>query len=340
MTNTTITSIDTATRLLRANDGKEIKYQKCLAATGARLAHLEVPGAELTGIYYLRTYVQANNLLTQLKTAKRSDQVVIVGAGFIEIEISAAVLHHNIRHVTIVFSEAFIGKGELPRQIAKVYEDSLVSRGVQLIRNENVTEFGGEHGMVSSVFLSDGRKLPADLVIIGGETQPATDIFQGKVALSHGGIKVDAKMKSSVDGLFACGDVATFPVRCYMERSRLEHVRAARVTAMQAARSMLDVEQKDIDFVPVYYWRIFNYSCEIYGRKTKHEHCFGLEPEVCSQFGCVWVTSSRQVSGVLIDGATLEAKKKISRLVRQKKVLFPELLEADQSAALMVYILS
>merc|ERR1719233_2107897 len=254
--------------------------------------------------------------------------------------ISAAVLHHNIRNVTIVFPEAFIGKGQFPPKIANVYEDALLSRGVKLLRNESVMEFCGEHGIISSVCLSDGQKLPADLVVVGCQTQGNTHIFEGNVALDKGGIKVDAKMKASADGLFACGDVATFPVRCYGERCRLEHVRAARVTAMQAARSMLDVEQKDIDFVPVYYWRIFNYSCEIYGRKTKHEHCFGLEPEVCSQFGCVWVTSSRQVSGVLIDGATLEAKKKISRLGRQKKVLFPELLEADQSAALMVYILS
>merc|ERR1719233_1364566 len=240
----------------------------------------------------------------------------------------------------MVFPEACIGGGQLPPQIARVYEDALVSRGVKLIRNENVTEFDGEEGVVTSVCLSDGQKLQADLVIIGGETRANTDIFEDKVAMEKGGIRVNGKMKSSVDGLYACGDVATFPVQYQRERSRLEHVRAARVTAMQAARSMLEIEQKDISFVPVYYWRIFNYSCEIYGRKTKHEHCFGLEPEVCSQFGCVWVTSSRQVSGVLIDGATLEAKKKISRLVRQKKVLFPELLEADQSAALMVYILS
>jgi len=340
MTNTTVTSINTELRLLRTNDGKEIKYQKCLAATGARPTYLKVPGAALTGIHYLRTYAQANNLLTQLRTAKTSDQVVVLGAGFIETEIATAVLHHNVRHVTIVFPEACIGTGQLPPQIASVYEDALVSRGVKLIRNENVTEFGDVQGMIRSVCLSHGQKLPADLVIVGGETRPNTDIFQGKVALDKGGIKVDGKMRSSVDGLFACGDVASFPVRCYRERCRLEHVRAARVTAMQAARSMLDVEQKDIDFVPVYYWRIFDFSCEIYGRATEHVHCFGIEPEVGSHFGCVWVTSSGEVSGVLIDGASLEAKKKISRLVRQKKVLCPELLEADQSAALLVYILS
>jgi len=323
MTNTTVTSIDTDARLLRTSNGKEIKYQKCLAATGARSTYLKVPGAELTGIHYLRSYVQANNLLTQLKTAKPSDQVVIVGAGFIETEVSAAVLHHNVRNVTIVFPEAFIGKGQFPSQIASVYEDALLSRGVKLIRNESVMEFCGEHGIISSVCLSDGQKLPADLVIIGCETQGNTDIFEGKVALDKGGIKVNAKMKSSVDGLFACGDVATFPVRCYGERCRLEHVRAARVTAMQAARSMLDVEQKDIDFIPVYYWRIFDFSCEIYGRSTKHIHYFGLDTEVGSTFGCVWVTNSREVSGVLIDGAPMEAKKEDLQVVAEERSSLP-----------------
>jgi len=340
MTNTTVTSIDTQAKMLRTINGNLIKYQKCLAATGARPIYPKVPGAELTGIHYLRTYVQANNLRTQLKTAKSSDQVVIVGAGFIATEISAAVLHHKLRNVTLVFPEAFIGKGQLPPQIATVYENALLSRGVKLVRNECVVEFGGENGIIRSVCLSDGQKLPADLVVVDCETQANSDIFEGKVVMDKGGIKVNAKMKTSADDLFACGDVATFPVRCYRERCRLEHVRAARVTAMQAARSMLDVEQKDIDFIPVYYWRIFDFSCEIYGRSTKHVHYFGFDSEVRSTFGCVWVTNSREMSGVLIDGASLEAKKKISRLLRQKEVLCRELLEADQSAALMVYILS
>merc|ERR550534_3218402 len=122
------------------------------------------------------------------------------------------------------------------------------------------------------------------------------------------GIKVNGMMQSSVQDLYACGDVATFPIICHGENNRLEHVRAARATSMHAVRSMMGIAQKDIDFLPVFYSRFLDFKWEMAGKRTTNTLFFGLRPKAGSKFGCVWLTNDNKLCGIFLEGGSSEDK--------------------------------
>jgi len=344
MTNTTVIDVDLKEKLISTKDGKKIKYGKCLAATGARpiyLSDFNVPGSKLDGLYYIRSYVQAKALLTRLEEAKSNEQVVIVGGGYIGTEMAAAIIHHNLTDIKMVFPEECVVERVFPQEVAQVYEDALTSKGVKLLKSGKMVDgFEGKDGTVDTVVLKDGEKLHADLVVVGVGARPNMELFKGKVEEEKRGIKVDGQMKSSVDDFYACGDLATFPIKVHGETNRLEHVRAARETARQAARSMMGLEQPDLDFLPVFYSRIFNFAWEMVGKKTDKALLFGLGPNRGSKFGCVWLYNDNRLSGVLLEGGSKDDKQNIADLARKQEALPAELLEADASEKLMAYVLA
>jgi len=344
MTNTTVTEVDFKEKLIKTQDGKKIKYVKCLAATGARpvyLSDFKVPGSDLKGLYYIRSHVEAKALLTRLEEAKSNEEVVIVGGGYIGTEMAAAIIHHGLKDIKMVFPEECVVERVFPQEIAQIYEDALTSKGVKLLKSgKMVAGFEGKDGLVDTVVLRDGQKLHADIVVVGVGARPNMELFKDKVETDKRGIKVDGQMKSSVDDLYACGDLATFPIKCHGETNRLEHVRAARATAMHAARAMMGIEQNDIDFLPVFYSNIFNFRWEMVGKKTDKTLLFGLGPNRGSKFGCVWLYDDNRLAGVLLEGGSSQDKRNIAELARKQEALPAELLEDDASEKLMAYVLA
>jgi len=344
MTNTIVADVDLKAKVIETQDGKKIKYDKCLAATGARpvyLSDFKVPGSDLKGLYYIRSYLEAKALLTRLEEAKSNEEVVIVGGGYIGTEMAAAIIHHGLTDIKMVFPEECVVARVFPQDIAQVYEDALTSKGVKLLKSGKMVDgFEGKDGIVDTVVLKDGQKLHADLVVVGVGARPNMELFKEKVEVDKHGIKVDGQMKSSVEDFYACGDLATFPIKCHGETNRLEHVRAARATAMQAARAMMGIEQNDIDFLPVFYSRIFKFSWEMVGKKTDKTLLFGLGPNRGSKFGCVWLYDDNRLSGILLEGGDREDKKKIAMLARKQEALPAELLEDNASEKLMAYVLA
>jgi len=345
MTSTTVSDVDLKNKVIKTKCGKEVQYEKCLAATGARPVYLtdfKLPGAELAGLFYLRSYAQAKALRMRLEEAKSDEEVVIVGGGYIGSEMAESVLHHNLKNITLVFpGDSIIGR-VFPPKFARVYEDALLSRGVELLKGKRVSGLEGEDGRVTTVVLNDGSKLHADIVIVGVGARVNNELFIDKVEFEARGIKVDGQMKSSVEDFYACGDVATFPVKCHGNIQRLEHVKAARQTSQHAARAMLGIEQDDIDFLPIFSSGLFYLSWEMYGKKADKEIFFGFGPdkEVSEQFGCVWLTNDNELKGILITGASKDKRARLEELARKQEAIPLELLEADASEKLLSYVLT
>jgi len=344
LTNTTVSDVNLKNKMIKTKNGREIKFEKCLAATGGRairLSDFNQPGAELDGIFYIRSYLEAKTLRTRLEEGKREEHIVIVGGGYIGTEMADCIVHYNFQSVTMVCSGEYIIDRVFPPEIAKIYEKALTERGITLLKGTRVSGFEGDGGKVNTVLLNNEQTLKADIVIVGVGGRANTELFQNQVDMEMRGIKVDGQMRSSVDDVYACGDIATFPIKCYGEMNRLEHVRSARATAMQAARSMLGIEQKDIDLVPVFYSRFFDLDWEMYGKKTGRTFLFGLNPDSIDQkqFGCVWLDNENRLFGVLMQGTSKEDGKRLEELVRKQDVVPGKLLESGATDELKAYIL-
>ncbi len=237
-----VTAIDPGEGSVRLDSGRAISYGALLVATGAEPRRLPVRGGDLAHVHYLRTLEDSRSIIAALSDVNRA---VIVGAGFIGLEVAASLRHRDI-DVTVVAPEEIplahaIGE-TLGRYVADLHRD----HGVEFRLGRGVTEIGE-----SEVLLDDASALPADLVVVGIGVVPRTELADAAGLAVDGGIVVDDRLRSSDPRIWAAGDVARYPGPDG-EPVRVEHWVLAERQGQTAARNILG---HDVAFTqPPFFW--------------------------------------------------------------------------------------
>ena len=216
--------------------GHTLTFDRLALTVGARPKRLALPGAELDGICYLRKVDDAVQVRSRLTTAQN---VVVVGGGFIGLE-AAAVARSQGKAVTVVEAADRL----IPRAVAPVvsdfYRQAHIRRGSTVVLAAEVTGFDGRQGRVTGVKLADGRRLPADLVLVGIGVAPRTELADQLGLDCDGGILVDAYARTSEPFVVAAGDCTVLPHPLTGKGMvRLESVQNAVSQAKAAASSLL-----------------------------------------------------------------------------------------------------
>jgi NADPH-dependent 2,4-dienoyl-CoA reductase/sulfur reductase-like enzyme len=221
-------------------------YDAALLATGAVPVRPNIPGATLNNVFVLRSREDADAILAQ---AERSERAVVLGASFIGMEVAASLRERGL-DVTVVGKETAPFEKQLGAQIGNAFVSLHQRKGVTFRLGQEIQALEGD-GNVRSVALSNGERLPADLVVIGFGVRPVTDYLHGVPLNEDGSVTVDATLKVS-DGLFAAGDIARFPH--HGQPIRVEHWRVAEQHGRIAALNMAGHSVR-YDAVPVF-WTI------------------------------------------------------------------------------------
>ncbi|MEQ8400984.1 MAG: FAD-dependent oxidoreductase [Roseitalea porphyridii] len=257
------TGFDTTQRTLALDDGRTLAYSKLLLATGTRARTLPLPGSNLDGVVTLRGLDDSKRIRDRLRRARR---VVIVGGGFVGMEVAAAVRAMDGapgRHVTVVEAQSRI----LKRAVAPALSDYLhrlhTSNGVEILTDTGVARFAGD-GRVDRVELADGTGLSADLVLLSAGAQPEIDLAASAGLKIDRGIVVDTACRTSASRVFAAGDCTVFDSRRYGKRIGLESVQNACDQAKHAAGAMLG-EPVEYDPVPWFWSDQYDVKLQIAG---------------------------------------------------------------------------
>jgi 3-phenylpropionate/trans-cinnamate dioxygenase ferredoxin reductase subunit len=200
-------AVDRARKCVILEDGSELEYSHLVFAVGARNRPLPVPGADLGGVYFLRTLDEAQGLRARINTAKK---VVVIGAGFIGLEFAAAANKCGAKVTVVEFLERPMARALSP-QMAAIYTREHACRGVELLFNTQVTKLNGNNGHVQSVETADGKIIEADLVVVGIGVIPNTEIAEAAGLEVRNGIVVNEQMLTSDPNISAIGDVAAHP---------------------------------------------------------------------------------------------------------------------------------
>ncbi|XP_062166649.1 monodehydroascorbate reductase, seedling isozyme [Alnus glutinosa] len=320
---TEIVKADLAAKILISAAGETFKYQILVIATGSsviRLTDFGVQGADAKNIFYLREIDDADKLIEAFK-AKKNGKAVIVGGGYIGLELGA-VLEMNNFDVSMVYPEPWCMPRLFTSGIAAFYEGYYKNKGIKIIKGTVAVGFTSDsNGEVKEVKLKDGRVLEADIVVVGVGGRPLTTLFKGQVEEEKGGIKTDAFFKTSVTGVYAVGDVATFPLKLYNELRRVEHVDHARKSAEQAVKAIKASEEgktiEEYDYLPYFYSRSFNLSWQFYGDNVGDSVLFGdNNPESPNpKFGSYWIKDGKVV-GAFLESGSPEENKAIAKVAR------------------------
>lgn len=232
---TTATTIDPAAHTVSLPDGSTISYDKLALATGSRSRRLDIPGSDAEGVHYVRTVDQAAALLRTLAADKK---LVVVGAGWIGLEIAASARGFDVE-VTVLEHAGLPLESTLGPEMGEVFAALHRQNGVDLRTGTDVTAISVDGAHASGVTLSDGTVIPADAVLIAVGALPNTELASEAGIDVDNGVLVDAGLQSSDPDVVAVGDIAAAQHPILNTRIRVEHWANALNQPATAAETML-----------------------------------------------------------------------------------------------------
>ena len=218
-----VTAIDRGQRRLRLASGMEFSWDHLVFATGAGCRPLAVPGAELDGVLALRTLADADDRRQRLNEAS---EVVIVGAGFIGLEFAAVALARGTRVHIVEVTRQPMGR-VVSAPVSRFFTEAHIGWGAEVALGAGVVRILGAGGRVTGVETTDGRRIPADLVLICIGVIPNTTLARDAGLAVDDGVIVDEYLVTSDPAISAIGDCANFPTPFAPGRVRLEAVQNA-----------------------------------------------------------------------------------------------------------------
>jgi len=233
LVHTGVTSLDAASRRLELDDGTSMTPDAVLIASGALPRRLEAPGAELPGVFTLRSWSDCDAVIAAVAGAARA---IVIGASFIAMETAAALRERGLE-VTVVAPDETPLAAQLGREVGELLRARHEERGVRFALGRTIARFEGDQ-RVRAAQLDDGRRLEADLVVVGVGVTPATAFVVNAARSDDGGLDVDDELRVNDNGVWAAGDVACYPERHVGGRVRIEHWRLAEQHGRAAAASM------------------------------------------------------------------------------------------------------
>jgi len=261
-----VTAIDRPGRCLRLASGGAIECDHIVLATGARFRPLPVPGAELDGIFALRTLADADILRERLPDAR---EVVVVGAGFIGLEFAAVAIGAGAPVHIIEVTHHPMGR-VVSAQTSRFFTEAHRDWGAVISLGSGVARILGDGRRATAVEASDGRILPADLVLICIGVLPNAELAGDTGLAVDNGIVVDEYLATGVPAISAIGDCANFPTRFASGRVRLESVQNA-VDQARAVAAQIAGKPAPYDKVPWFWSDQRDLKLQIAGLTAGHD---------------------------------------------------------------------
>jgi 3-phenylpropionate/trans-cinnamate dioxygenase ferredoxin reductase subunit len=235
------TSIDRDAKAVAFDDGSRERYDQLVIATGSRVRRLDVPGADLEGVRYLRNIADVDALKTDFAPGRR---IAVIGGGYIGLEAASVAKKLGAEPVVIEAMDRLLARVAVP-ELSAFYLDAHRSRGVSVELGAQVAKilskggglFGGRKG-VSGVKLGDGRSIACDSALVGIGVLPNQEIAADAGLATGNGIVVDAECRTSDPAVFAIGDCAAQENWLTGLRQRLESVPNALDQAKHAAAAI------------------------------------------------------------------------------------------------------
>ena len=225
--------VDGAERVLLLDDGREVRADGVVLATGAAARNL--PGTDgLAGVHTLRTLDDARALRDELALGGR---LVVIGGGFIGAEVASTAYALGL-DVTVIEAAPTPLAGPLGETMGGIVSALHEAHGVRLLCGAGVKGLSGED-RVDAVLLEDGRTVPADIVVVGVGARPCVEWLEGSGVELDNGVKCGADGRTGVAGVVAVGDCASwYDPRAGFHR-RVEHWTGARERPDAAVAALL-----------------------------------------------------------------------------------------------------
>jgi 3-phenylpropionate/trans-cinnamate dioxygenase ferredoxin reductase subunit len=314
------TRIDARTRTLHLADGRALRYDRLVLATGARPRRLGLPGAELA--LMLRTFEDSVALR---ELFHRGARIAIVGGGFIGLELAASARALGCA-VQVVEAAPRVLQRATPPEISTIIAERHQREGVEIFTGVGVTGFA-RAGAAEIVALADGRRLEADAIVVGVGAAPETSLATSAGLAIDNGVAVDGRLRTSDPDIFAVGDCASFPHPLFGgRRMRLEAWRNAFDQGAFVARALLGADA-EYEAVPWFWSDQYDLCLQIAGLPDA-----GVETVSRDLGGGAWLLFHLAADGRLVGVSGVGPLGKIAKEVRVGEMLIASRARPDAAA--------
>src|SRR3954447_12787381 len=255
-TRTSVMALDPNERTAALQSKETVAFGQALLATGAMVRRLQVDGAQLDGIHYLRALGNADTLRRDIEDAER---IVCVGGSYIGSEVAASLTELGKR-VTILMQEAHPLERQFGARAAARFRAILEAHGIDIVGDDEVERFEAatpgvcDAGRVARVVTKGGRTLACGAVVCGVGAQPDVMLARksGLALGDLGGVKCNSRLRTSAERVYAAGDICEYDSVIHGRVMRIEHEEVAAAQGATAARNMLGADAAH-DVVPYFF---------------------------------------------------------------------------------------
>ena len=313
MTGTTVTAIEPESSRVTLDGGGELAYDKLLLTTGSEPRRIQAPGAELEGIYYLRSLADCDVLRRKLDDSGR---VAVVGAGWIGSEFAASARQLGLE-VTVIDPLALPNERIFGPEVGSFYRDVHVQHGVEMLLDQALEAFEGD-GAVARVRTTAGKVVECDFAVVGIGITPRVQLAADAGLTVDNGIAANERLEASAPGIFAAGDVANAWHPFYEQRIRVEHWSNALNQGPAAARAMLG-EDVSYDRIPYFFSDQYDVGMEYSGYATSWDQVVFRGDRVGGEFVAFWLSEGRVVGGMNVN--VWDVNQHVQELIRSRRAV-------------------
>ncbi|WP_026924039.1 NAD(P)/FAD-dependent oxidoreductase [Glycomyces arizonensis] len=263
-TGTRAIALDTGRHRVGLEDGDEVAYDKLVLATGSTPRRLPVPGAEASGVHYLRTREDSDAIRSTFGPGRR---LVVIGGGWIGLEVAAAARGAGTE-VCVVEAADLPLSAALGPELAVVFADLHRANGVDLRLSTRLNAVLTDGGRAVGVELDGGERIDADGIVVGIGAVPQTGLAEAAGLAVDDGVLVDASLRTSDPDVYAVGDIANHDHPALGRRMRVEHWAAALNQPSVAAAALLGGAERYTE-LPYFYSDQYDLGMEYIGHSPE-----------------------------------------------------------------------
>ena len=285
-----VTCIDRDRQCVSTASGERFDYDEAIIATGSRPRILDVPGADLEGVHYLRRIDDVNGIRGEIATGKR---IAIVGAGYIGLEVAAVSAQLGLEVTVVEMANRVMSRVVSP-ELSSFYASVHRDNGVELLLSTGVDGLMGS-GRVDGVLLGSGETLDTDMVVIGIGIVPNMELATDAGLDVGDGIIVDDHCRTSDPNLYAIGDCSFHPNSVLDTYLRLESVQNALEQAKTAAANICG-EDTAYSQVPWFWSDQYDLKLQIAGISQGYDDVVTRGDPTSKSFSCLYLRNGEIIA--------------------------------------------
>jgi 3-phenylpropionate/trans-cinnamate dioxygenase ferredoxin reductase subunit len=316
---TRVDTIDRDNKTVTTSSGKELPYDILVLALGAEPRRIDLPGAELAGVCYLRTIADVDELRKQVQPGCK---LSIVGAGYIGLEVAAVASNLGAKVTVIEMLDRVMSRVVSP-EISAFYDAEHRQHGVEILLNTAIGGFSGSKH-IEAVEIEGGQRIETNLVLIGIGVLPNTRVAAQAGLEIANGIVVDDRCRTSDAAIYAVGDCTFHPNALLGTKLRLESVHNALEQAKTAASNICGKELRYAQ-IPWFWSDQYDLKLQIVGISAGYDQVIIRGDMAGRSFSCLYL---REHVLIAVDAVNrprdfVQAK----ALIADKAVIDPEVLK-------------